>query len=228
MRKKPFVAVNCGAIPDTLLESELFGYKAGAFTDARKDKPGLFARARGGTVLLDEIGEIPHALQVKLLRLIQEKEYYPLGSEKPEQADVRILAATNRDLKQLTESGAFRTDLYYRLNVVTVTLPPLRDRREDIPLLVRHFIDRYNRLTHRSIRDISDSAMAALINHDYPGNIRELENAIEHAFVMCREDQILPRHPAGTVSNAPHCRRGTVRPDTPRDGNSRDPWTLLP
>jgi len=192
--KKPFVAINCGALPDTLLESELFGYKAGAFTDARRDKPGLFARARGGTVLLDEIGEITPALQVKLLRFIQEKEFFPLGAENPEKADVRILAATNRDLKQLMETGAFRTDLYYRLNVVTITLPPLRERREDIPLLVRHFIDRFNRLTHRGIRDISDSAMAALMNHDYPGNIRELENAIEHAFVMCRDDLILPHH----------------------------------
>ncbi|MCD6307774.1 MAG: sigma 54-interacting transcriptional regulator [Candidatus Latescibacteria bacterium] len=191
---KPFVAINCGALPDTLLESELFGYKAGAFTDAGRDKKGHFARAEGGTILLDEIGDISSALQVKLLRILQEKEYLPLGAEHPEKADVRILAATNRDLKAMMEAGDFRTDLYYRINVVSLTVPPLRDRKEDIPLLVEHFIGHFNRIAGRKIEGISDAAMASLMNYDYPGNIRELENAVEHAFVVCRANRILKNH----------------------------------
>jgi len=191
---KPFVTINCGALPDTLLESELFGYKAGAFTDAGRDKKGHFARAEGGTILLDEIGDISSALQVKLLRVLQEKEYLPLGAEHPEKADVRILAATNRDLKTMMEAGDFRTDLYYRINVVSLTIPPLRERKEDIPLLVEHFIGHFNRIADRKIEGISDAAMASLMNYDYPGNIRELENAIEHAFVVCRDTRILKSH----------------------------------
>lgn len=196
--KGPFAAVNCGAIPDNLLESELFGYKKGAFTDAKTDKPGRFAAARGGTLLLDEIGDVSKSMQVKLLRVIQEREYVPLGSNHSEKADVRVLAATNRDLARDVERGSFRQDLYYRLNVVQIELPPLRDRREDIPLLVQHFINRFNILQKRRIQRCSERAMSALMGYTYPGNIRELENCIEHAFVVCTNHTIqrsdLPLH----------------------------------
>jgi len=193
-RKKPLVSVSCVTLPDTLLASELFGYVAGAFTDARRDKPGRFARAEGGTIFLDEIGDISPAMQAQLLRVIQEKEYEPLGATKPVKADVRVIAATNKDLKSLVEQGAFREDLYYRLNVVTLKLPPLRERREDIPLLVEHFIQRFNRLNGRDIRGLSEEAMRILMQHEYPGNVRQLENALEHAFVLCTGDRILPEH----------------------------------
>ncbi|MCK4462216.1 MAG: sigma 54-interacting transcriptional regulator, partial [candidate division Zixibacteria bacterium] len=185
-KDKPFVAVNCGALPDTLLESELFGYKAGAFTDARKDKPGRFAMAESGTIFLDEIADISPALQVRLLRVIQERTYEPLGATESVQADIRVVTATNRNLEELVKSGKFREDLYYRINVIRIKLPPLRERKEDIPLLVDHFIRRFNNLNKKLIADISPSAMTVLINYDYPGNIRELENIIEHAFVLCR------------------------------------------
>ncbi len=182
----PIVAVSCGALPDTLLESELFGYKAGAFTDARKDKPGRFAMAKTGTIFLDEITDISPALQVRLLRVIQERTYEPLGSTESVKADVRIVTATNRNLEKLVKAGQFRQDLYYRINVVRIKLPPLRERREDIPLLINHFIRRFNNLKKKLITDISPDALAVLMSHDYPGNIRELENVIEHAFVLCR------------------------------------------
>jgi len=190
----PFIAVNCGALPDTLLESELFGYKAGAFTDARTDKKGRFALAEGGTILLDEIGDISPALQVRLLRLLQERTYEALGSEKTVKADVRILAATNKNLETLVNEGTFRQDLYYRINVMKLSLPSLNERKEDIPLLIEHFLHHFNKLTGKQIETVSGAAMAALMNHDYPGNIRELENAIEHAFVLCGGATILPAH----------------------------------
>ncbi len=193
-KKKPFVVVNCGALPDTLLESELFGYKAGAFTDARKDKPGRFAQAKGGTIFLDEIGDVSPALQVRLLRFLQEKTYEPLGAIEPEKADVRIVAATNKSLSELVKKGTFRRDLYYRINVIRLALPPLCKRREDIPLLIEHFIDRFNRLREKDIAGVSNEAMTVLINHDYPGNVRELENIIEHAFVLCPSGIIEPHH----------------------------------
>jgi PAS domain S-box-containing protein len=197
-REGPFVAVNCGAIPETLVESELFGHERGAFTDARSDKPGRFAQASGGTLLLDEVGELSAAVQVKLLRVLQEKEFTPLGSVVPVKADVRILAATNRDLSLEVMSGHFRQDLYFRLNVVRIGLPPLRSRTGDIPLLVDHFINRFNALQGRRITDISDRAMACLMDYRFPGNVRELENAIEHAFVVCADATIkladLPAH----------------------------------
>ncbi|MBN2289541.1 MAG: sigma 54-interacting transcriptional regulator [Candidatus Glassbacteria bacterium] len=192
--EKPFLAVNCGALPDTLLESELFGYKAGAFTDARKDKPGRFQLAEGGTVLLDEIGDISPALQVRLLRFLQEKEFEPLGGVKSVKADVRIIAATNKDLDELVEGELFRRDLYYRLNVVRLALPPLRERKEDIPLLVEHFVSRFNRLQGKQVAGASERTMAALMAHDWPGNVRELENAIERAFVLCRSGLIDVTH----------------------------------
>ena len=189
-----FVAVNSGALPDTLLESELFGYKAGAFTDARKDKKGRFAAAEKGTLFLDEIGDISTAMQVKLLRVIQSKTYEPLGANTPVKTDVRIIAATNKNLAEMVGTGTFREDLYYRLNVVKIELPPLRERMEDIPLLVEHFIDKFNRQRDRQVQGITEEVLSLLIHHDYPGNIRELENIIEYAFILCHEGLILPQH----------------------------------
>jgi PAS domain S-box-containing protein len=198
-REGPFVAVNCGALPDTLLESELFGYKAGAFTGATRDKPGRFTLARGGTIFLDEIGEVSPAMQVRLLRVLQERTFEPLGSTRSETADLRILVATNRDLAELMRNGTFREDLYYRVNVVRIELPPLRRRKEDIPLLVDQFITRFNRLRQTHVRGISTEALSLLMGHDWPGNIRELENAIEHAFILCREGDIDTRHLPGEL-----------------------------
>jgi len=192
--KKPFVAVNCGALPDTLLESELFGYKAGAFTDAKKDKPGRFAAAEGGTLFLDEIGDVSPAMQVRLLRFLQERVYEPLGSVRPVHADVRIVAATHQDLSSLVKEKKFREDLYYRINIVKLQIPPLRDRLEDVPVLVEHFIDRFNTLQGKEIVAVSDEALACLMSHDYPGNVRELENIIERAFILCRSGRIEPEH----------------------------------
>ncbi|MGB2985078.1 MAG: sigma 54-interacting transcriptional regulator [Phycisphaerae bacterium] len=193
-RDKRFVAINCGALPDTLLESELFGYKAGAFTDARRDKPGRFAIAEGGTVLLDEIGDVSAAMQARLLRVLQERVYEPLGSVEPVEADVRVIAATNKDLSRLVRKGSFRQDLFYRINVVRLKLPELRDRREDIPLLVDRFITRFNRLQNKEIAGVSEETLAILMEHDYPGNVRELENVVEHAFVLCQSGLIDLRH----------------------------------
>ncbi|MGD9017698.1 MAG: sigma 54-interacting transcriptional regulator [Desulfobacterales bacterium] len=194
----PFVTINCGAMPDTLLESELFGYKAGAFTDAKKDKPGRLALAAGGTLFLDEIGDISPMLQVRLLRVLQDRTYEPLGNVRPEQADVRFLAATNRNLRTLVEDGRFRKDLFYRINVVRLSLPPLRERKEDIPLLIDHFIRRFNQLNGKEIRGISPDVLSLLMVHDYPGNIRELENIVEYAVLVCRKRWIeidhLPDH----------------------------------
>ncbi len=203
-KRGPFVAVNCGALPDTLLESELFGYKAGAFTDAKHDRPGRFAAAEKGTIFLDEIGDISPALQVKLLRVLQSKTYEPLGSNRPVTADVRILAATNRDLMELVQEGSFREDLYYRLNVVQIHLPPLRERPEDIPLLIEHFIGKFNAEKGKDISGISEQALSMLLKHDFPGNIRELENIIEYAFILCHGGLIETEHlpePFSSVRN---------------------------
>jgi len=193
-RDKRFVAVNCGALPDTLLESELFGYEAGAFTDARKAKPGRFAVADGGTLLLDEIGDVSPAMQTRLLRVLEEGEFEPLGSVETVKTDVRIITATNKDLAKLVGQGTFRSDLYYRVNVMRLPLPELRDRREDIPLLIDHFVAKYNRLQSKDIAGVSDEVMAILMDHDYPGNVRELENIVEHAFILCRGGMIEVRH----------------------------------
>jgi PAS domain S-box-containing protein len=192
--KKPYVAVNCGALPDTLLESELFGYVKGAFTDAKKDKPGRFARAEGGTMFLDEIAELSNALQVKLLRVLQEREYEPLGATSPRKANVRIIAATNKDLSALLARGTFREDLYYRINVVKIELPPLSGRREDIPLLVDHFINQFNLKKGRRIMGVSAEVMRMFMAYEFPGNVRELENIIEHASVLCHGSQIEREH----------------------------------
>jgi PAS domain S-box-containing protein len=189
-KNKPFIKVNCGALPDTLLESELFGYEKGAFTDAKKDKLGRFALANGGTIFLDEVGDMSPSLQVKLLRVLQEKEYEPLGSTGSRKTDVRIIAATNKDLSKLVNEGEFRDDLYYRLNVVKIDLPPLSQRREDIPLLIDTFVRKFNAKMGKKILGVSDKALRLLLRYDYPGNVRELENIIEHAFVLCGGDRI--------------------------------------
>jgi len=193
-RDKPLVTVNCGALPDTLLESELFGYKAGAFTDARKDKPGRFALAERGTIFLDEIGDVSPALQVRLLRVLEQKIYEPLGGTESLRADVRVVAASNKNLADMVKAGTFRQDLYYRINVVRIALPPLRERREDLPLLVEHFIARFNRLREREIAGVASETLGILLAHDYPGNIRELENIIEYAFILCTGGLIYPEH----------------------------------
>ena len=192
--KGPFVAVNCGALPDTLLESELFGHTAGAFTDARRDRLGRFALAEKGTLFLDEIGDISPALQVRLLRVLEEKSFMPLGSSRNVKADVRIITATHKDLGRLVEEGNFRKDLYYRINVVKLKLPRLAERKEDIPLLAEHFIDRFNKLKDKKILGLSYDTLAIFMKHDWPGNIRELENAIEHAFILCSSGLIQPQH----------------------------------
>jgi PAS domain S-box-containing protein len=201
--KGPFVAVNCGALPDSLVESELFGYKAGAFTDAKKDKPGRFALARNGTILLDEIADISPSVQVKLLRVLERKEYEPLGGTDPVPTNARIIAATNRNLADAVASGRFREDLFYRINVITLKIPTLDRRKEDIPLLIDHFVERNNRLTGKNVLGMSKEAMAVMLLHDWPGNVRELENVIEHAFVLCEgdliqvgelPDRVLPQH----------------------------------
>jgi len=193
-RDGPYVAVNCGALPDSLLESELFGYKKGAFTDARADKPGRFESAQGGTIFLDEVADISPVSQVKLLRVLQEKEYEPLGSTRTKTTDARVIAATNRKLSEEVKAGRFRTDLFYRLNVVRIELPPLRRRREDIPLLVEHFRNRFNLRMGKNIIGISEESMELLMNYSFPGNVRELENIIEHAFVLCRGPRIGVKH----------------------------------
>jgi PAS domain S-box-containing protein len=192
--KKPFVAINCAALPDTLLESELFGFKAGAFTDAKRDKPGRFALADGGTIFLDEIGDISAAMQVRLLRVLQERTIEPLGGIKPVPVDVRVIAATNRNLSNLVQEGVFREDLFYRIRVVYLQLPGLAQRREDIPLLTEHLISKFNHLQNKNITGVSDEVMTRLMEHDFPGNVRELENIIEQAFVLCRDGLIETKH----------------------------------
>ncbi len=183
-RDKPFVHVNCASIPENLLEAELFGYVKGAFTGAVRDKPGKVELADKGTLFLDEIGELPLHLQAKLLHFIQEKEFERIGDIKTRRVDVRIIAATNRDLKKLVEEGKFREDLYYRLNVVNIKIPPLRERREDIPILVKSFIEKFSKIHQKNVKGVSSEAMKVLLSYDYPGNVRELENIIERAVVI--------------------------------------------
>ena len=190
----PFIAVNCGALPDQLLESELFGYKAGAFTDARQDKPGRFVLADGGTIFLDEIGDISPAMQTRLLRVLQERVVEPLGGVTSVPVNVRVIAATHQSLSELVAQGRFRQDLYYRINVIRLQLPALRERREDIPLLIEFFMDKFNRLQGKDITGVSEHAMAVLMDYEYPGNVRELQNSIEHAFALCRGGMIEVNH----------------------------------
>ena len=188
------MAVNCGALPDALLESELFGPKAGAFTHARRDKVGRFVLAEGGTVFLEGIGDISPAMQVRLLRVLQERVVEPLGGIEPVKVNVRIVAATNRNLADLVKAGTFRKDLYYRIRVIHLQLPALRERREDIPILVDHLITKFNRLQGKDVAGISDDVMARLVGYDFPGNVREPDNIIEEAFVLCRGGLIQMSH----------------------------------
>ncbi len=199
-RDKRFVAINCGAIPENLMESELFGHVRGAFTGAVADRPGCFRMADGGTLFLDEIGELPVHLQVKLLRVLQERTFRPVGSETNVAVDVRIVAATNRNLATQVQTGQFREDLFYRLNVITLDLPPLRERREDIPLLIRHFLRQFSALHSRRICRFSVGAGRLLLQHHYPGNIRELENVVEHAVALCDGDTATEEHLPPTLT----------------------------
>ena len=192
--KKPFVKINCAAIPENLIESEMFGYVKGAFTGADRDKPGHFQAAAGGTIFLDEIGDLPIALQAKLLRVLEDREFYPLGSRQTEKVDVRIISATNRGLDEMVAEGLFRADLYYRLNVMRMELPPLVDRRSDLPLLIRHIMRQLCAAKSIRMPDISGPAMRILLNLDYPGNVRELENILEHALIICQNERIRPEH----------------------------------
>ena len=190
----PFIAVNCGALPDTLLESELFGYKKGAFTGAASDKPGRFALAGNGTIFLDEIGEISSALQVRLLRVLQEHTYEPLGSIASEKTEARIIAATNRSLSDLVKTGDFRDDLFYRINIIRIELPPLNKRKEDIPVFTENFIKKFNAVQGKSVEGAAPEVYSALMDYDWPGNVRELENIIERAFVICSGGMIELKH----------------------------------
>lgn len=210
--KHRFVAVNCAALPDTLLESELFGHKAGAFTDARRDKAGRFEMADGGTIFLDEIGDISQAMQTRLLRVLQNHVIEPLGAVRPKTVDIRVLAATNKDLAGLVKSGAFRQDLYYRIRVIHLVLPMLRQRREDIPLLIDHFVQKYNRLQGKDIAGVSVEVVSRLMEHDFPGNVRELENIIEQAFVLCRGGMIEMHHLPPELRSETLARRDTGGP----------------
>ncbi len=189
---KPFVVVNCGGIPENLLESELFGHKKGAFTGADRDKLGLFAMANGGSIFLDEIGELPITLQVKLLRVVQQRSFTPVGGTSPVAVDCRIIAATNRNLEKEVMDGNFREDLFYRLNVIQVRIPPLRERKEDIPLLVQYFLDKYAELHGKKVQGISSFALQALMEYPFPGNVRELENIIERSIALSTSSLVLP------------------------------------
>ncbi len=193
-RDRAFIQVNCAALPDALLESELFGFEKGAFTDARRDKPGRFVLANGGTIFLDEIGDVSPAFQAKLLRVLQEGQIQPLGSTRSIQVDVRVVAATNKDLKALVAAERFREDLYYRLRVVPISIPPLRERPADIPLLVDHFLRKLAGKTGKTIRELTPRALETICSYSYPGNVRELENGLHRAFVLCRSDQIDVEH----------------------------------
>ncbi len=207
--KGPFLRVNCAALSEDILESELFGHVKGAFTGAVKDRIGRFEAADGGTILLDEIGDISARLQLRLLRVLQEREFERVGSSTPIRTDVRVIASTNQDLEHKIRAGEFRQDLYYRLNVVRIHIPPLRERRQDIPLLVEHFCRRFNRSIRREVTGVAPDTMEVLLNYPWPGNVRELENCIERAFIVCHDSQIQPRHLPPEILNKAHGSGGT-------------------
>jgi PAS domain S-box-containing protein len=200
--KRPFVKVNCAAVPENLLESEFFGYVRGAFTGAEKDKPGRFQLADGGTIFLDEIGDLPLTLQAKLLRVLEDREFYPLGSRQTVRVDVRILSATNLGLDRLVAERRFREDLFYRLNVMRIELPPLHERQADIPLLIKHILRRLSAVRAGRVTGISPIALKVLLNYHYPGNVRELENILEHALIVCRDEEVHRKHLPDYVQTA--------------------------
>ncbi len=214
-KRRQLVTVNCAALPESLLEAELFGVRAGAFTGATRDRPGRLAAANGGTLFLDEIGDIPLAVQVKLLRVLQERIYEPLGDVRPVACDVRFITATHRDLPALVETGSFRRDLFFRINVMKIELPPLRERKGDIPLLVQRFLNRLSQDRGKRVTGVSSRVLEILAHYDYPGNIRELENIIEHAWVMCPEDVVEVEHLPDDLS------RMHLTLAAPRPGNRR-------
>jgi len=208
----PFVVVNCGALPENLLESELFGHTKGAFTDAKKERRGRFAAAAGGTIFLDEIAELPLHLQVKLLRVIEDRRFEPLGSSTPVTADVRIIAATNRDITRLVKSERFRDDLYYRLNIVNIRLPKLSERREDVEMLAEHFIGALNQKRSHKINDISDEVREFLASYEFPGNIRELQNILEYSFIFCKSGTLMLEHLPPEIRNMANGRTEFAEP----------------
>ena len=216
-RDKPFVSVNCAALPDTLLEAELFGYVKGAFTDARQDHEGRIAAANTGTLFIDEVGDLSPAMQVKLLRFLQDRSYEPLGSNKTRKADVRVVAATNRNLEELLQRGMYREDFFYRINVLTIDLPPLRDRIEDVPLLVDHFLRTWALLNNRPTMRTTPLALKALMGWEFPGNVRELENIVERAAVLAEDESI-------DLSNLPDELQRSVRRGRP---GSEDPGGII-
>jgi len=200
--KKPFVKVSCGALPESLIESELFGYEPGAFTDARAQKKGRFELAHAGTLFLDEVGELSGSTQVKLLRVLQEREFERLGGVQPVKVNVRVVAATNKDLEAAVKEGTFREDLYYRLNVFSVYMPPLRERKPDIPLLADHFVEKYAAAHGKDVRRIATTAIDMLMSYHWPGNVRELENCIERAVLVCEGGVIHAHHLPPTLQTA--------------------------
>jgi Nif-specific regulatory protein len=212
--RKPFVKVNCAALPETIIESELFGHEKGAFTGALAERKGRFELAEGGSIFLDEIGDFSPATQIRMLRVLQEREFERVGGSATIRADVRIIAATNRDLEQLIAGGRFRQDLYYRLNVFPIHVPPLRERRSDILLLADHFVEKYSRANHKSVRRISTPAIDMLVAYHWPGNVRELENCIERAVLLTSDDVIHGHHLPPTLQTAEASGtaiRGTLR-----------------
>lgn len=223
-KDKPFVKVNCAALPDNLLESEMFGYVKGAFTGADRDKPGRFQEANGGSIFLDEIGDMPLSLQAKLLRVLEDKEFYPLGGRELCRVDVRIIAATNQIVEELVREKRFREDLFYRLNVMRLELPPLKERRGDLPLLISNFLKKYNATKGAAVSRIDEDAMEILLNYQYPGNIRELENIIEHACVLCQGEVIERRHlPLYVQTSSGHREGETIfRPDVVEARDQRE------
>jgi DNA-binding NtrC family response regulator len=203
-RDGPFISINCAAIPETLLEAELFGYKKGAFTGAVADKKGLIELANGGTLFLDEIGDLPLGLQAKLLKFLETYEFIPLGDVQKKKVDVRLISATNKNLEELIEKGKFREDLYYRLSVIEIKIPPLRERKEDIPVLVYYFLEQASKQHNKKIKGIINEALSYLLNYDWPGNIRELRNAIERAVILARDEYILPHDlPEKIIKSSP-------------------------
>jgi PAS domain S-box-containing protein len=213
---KPFIKVNCAAIPDNLLESEMFGYVKGAFTGADKNRIGRFQEAAGGTIFLDEIGDLPLALQGKLLRVIEDKEFYRLGDHHTNKVNVRILSATNRDLEKLVDKRLFRNDLYYRLNVFRIEIPPLKDRKIDLPILIGHILRRLCAVKGESPLEVSENVMEILLNYDYPGNVRELKSILEHAQIICQEDTLQTRHLPKYLLRSPRRDSRTVEPEIPK------------